>query len=472
MLTQEQDRVGRAMHDIAQGDRAGQTFGFDPKTKTLRILNDDPDESTLQITPSDLEHFTDACMVALTEEALEPFRGKVGHFDFPLRRLDEGDAYSVIGASQERPEVLARLRVGSQGICPCDAGNGDREVELTAQWQQTPAEPGSATDSRSSLWTVQAVVRKNGHWTKASVAIVPVREELFSRTKGLFETAALADPTVCIFGLGSGGSPIGDEMGKLGIMNLILVDDDRVEVANVVRHVGGLRDVGRFKTKVMAERILNKNPYANVQTHETRISWKTKDLVRDLVRKSHLTICGIDDPDGRNVVNWACVQEKRPVLFPGAFRRAYGGQILFVEPGVTPCYQCFQMTLPAMTRDQEVSSRRQAQRLAYTDRPVVPEPGLSIDIAPISLMVVKLAIQYLLRGKPTGLRSLDEDLIAPWYLWINRREPGTDYAQLAPLACDVSGFHVLRWYGVALPRNPDCPCCGDFVGRLREKEGL
>ena len=120
----------------------------------------------------------------------------------------------------------------------------------------------------------------------------------------------------------------------------------------------------------------------------------------------------------------------------------------------------------------EISSEEQAERIAYSDRPVAIEPGLSNDIAPISTMVVKLAIQHLIQGHPTTLSSLDEDLVAPWYLWLNRREKETDYAKLEPLEFNVDGMHVLRWYGIDLGRNDACPCCGDFVRLAAQQERL
>jgi len=67
---------------------------------------------------------------------------------------------------------------------------------------------------------------------------------------------------------------------------------------------------------------------------------------------------------------------------------------------------------------------------------------------------------------------LDEDLSAPWYIWLNRREKDTDYERLEPLECNVDGMHVLRWYGVDLPRDTGCPCCGDYVGETAAKDGV
>ncbi len=400
-------------------------------------------------------------MITLPAELLQGHEGRDESLAIQLRPQDGGDAYSGIRVDGT-PSVPATLRILDRfGTTPVSKmGSSCDVVRILACWQQAQGH-----------WKTKGFVRRQEGWNEVPVMVVPVREELFSRTRGLFETDALADECVLTVGQGSGGAPISFELGKLGVRQ-ILVDHDRLEVGNVVRHLGGLSDVGRYKTKLMAEKLRDKNPYAEIETHEIKIDWETEDVVRGLVGGSDLTICAVDDHVGRIVLNKVCVEQEKPLIIAGAFRRAYGGQILFIEPGRTPCYQCFIQAVPEKLSDREISSPEQAERYAYSDRPVPIEPGLSTDIAPISLMVVKLAIQYLLRDKPTTLRSLDEDLIAPWYLWINRRESGTDYEQLEPLEFNVDGLHVLRWYGIEMKRDPACPCCGDFLGEITRKEGL
>jgi hypothetical protein len=131
------------------------------------------------------------------------------------------------------------------------------------------------------------------------------------------------------------------------------------------------------------------------------------------------------------------------------------------------------MSMPEEDADREVASAEDAAEIAYSDRPVPIEPGLALDVAPIALMTAKLALHELLLGRETGLGMLERDLAAPWYLWINRPEPGTPYASCPPLSesCDEQ-MTILRWYGVHLDADPGCPICGDFAGAVREKYGL
>jgi len=314
-------------------------------------------------------------------------------------------------------------------------------------------------------------VRHDSGWAEDSVRLIPLETDLFLPFAGILEVGWLAHLWVLVIALGSIGSSVLMDLVKSAIRNVLLLDHDRLDLHNVCRHQADIRDLGRYKTKVMADLARSKNPYINVRTFETAVSGETIGLVRELVRQASLVVCTADSRECRLLVNQICLQEGRTVIFSGAWRRAYGGQVLRVRPGVSPCYQCF---LLSTQEDTEVSSLTQAKAagLVYTDRPVPVEPGLAIDISPISQMTSRLCLQELLRGRQTTLRSLDQDLAADRYIWLNRREAGTPFEGIEPLGCGVDGLRVCRSYGVAAERVPHCPACGDYASFLARQYGI
>lgn len=213
----------------------------------------------------------------------------------------------------------------------------------------------------------------------------------------------------------------------------------------------------------MRDLILDKNPFAEVETHENLCNEEWLPNLRQLVRRADIVFCGTDNRPSRMLVNRVCVEEQRVCIYGGTFRRAYGGQVLRVIPGQTMCYQCFIDLLPEVAADQEIASEAQAERIAYADHPVAIEPGLATDIAPMAIMCVKIGILELLRGIPTSLSGLYDDLQAAWFQWLNRREPDTEYADLKPIDSGEDDYRILAWYGIANDRNPGCPTCGNFV---------
>ncbi len=412
-------------------------------------------------------------MITISGELIQGLAETAGAHRVPVTCWDDGDAYTILDDRAAGTSWTGTIHFATDvnGVDVSLIGAPEDCVRIIAK-AVAPDAASRESDNGDAPLDVRGYARRDGHWRETPVQVVPIRSQLFSRLGGLLETGILAGKRVFLAGLGSGGAPTVIELAKAGVTLFDILDHDRLEVANVARHLAGLPHVGRHKTKFMADAIREKNPYAEVRTYEVKVSWKNLELIRRLVREADLVICATDSRESKIILNKLCVAEKKTLIIAGAFRRAYGGQILRIWPGVTLCFQCFLEAMPDKALDQEISGAEAAERLAYTDRPVPVEPGLSTDIAPISLMVTKLAIQELLRGQETTLDSLHEDLVAPWYLWLNRREQDTDYAKLEPLEFNIGGMHVLRWYGVAAQRNPACPVCGDFVGEMAKKHGL
>jgi hypothetical protein len=128
--------------------------------------------------------------------------------------------------------------------------------------------------------------------------------------------------------------------------------------------------------------------------------------------------------------------------------------------------------MPEEAADVEISTEADAEAIAYADQPVAVEPGLSLDVLPIANMLTKLALLELLADKETTLNVLKRDFDAPWYLWLNRPEPGTQYATWPPLSESIDEMTIHRWYGIYFERDTECPACGDFLSSLAGNYGL
>lgn len=93
----------------------------------------------------------------------------------------------------------------------------------------------------------------------------------FSRTQLLYGKEAmnkLQNSHVAIFGLGGVGGYVGEALVRSGIGSFDLIDDDKICLTNLNRQIIATFDtVGKYKTDVMKERMLQINPKVNVQTH-------------------------------------------------------------------------------------------------------------------------------------------------------------------------------------------------------------
>ncbi|MDM8542784.1 ThiF family adenylyltransferase [Desulfococcaceae bacterium HSG9] len=377
--------------------------------------------------------------------------------------LDDGDAYlaTTISNSHATSQRLVNGTLTTSSMSQSDPIELPPKIDLLVRIQLT--EKQSITDLEKVDIQADALIKKHdGKIEIRPVQIISVRSGIFSRLHGIYETDVLQLKTILIIGLGSGGAPIASELAKAGVGNFILVDHDRLEIGNIARHICGLSDLGRFKTKAVRDIILNKNPYTNVEIYQEKVVLDWLSNFQQLVGRADLVFCCTDNRESRAITNHACILENRVCIYGGTFRRAYGGQVLRVIPNRTMCYQCFIDTLVGDPNDQEISNPVQASSIAYADRPVKIEPGLATDIAPMSIMSVKLGILEMLRGTETDLKSLYEDLSAPLYQWLNRREIDTEYSDLDPMDSSDT-LRILAWYGIENEKNPTCPVCGDFI---------
>ena len=92
--------------------------------------------------------------------------------------------------------------------------------------------------------------------------------EKFSRTEMLIGPEAiekLRDSRVAVFGIGGVGGFVCEALARAGVGSFDLIDNDTVSQSNINRQIIALTStVGRPKTEVMLERILDINPDAKV----------------------------------------------------------------------------------------------------------------------------------------------------------------------------------------------------------------
>jgi molybdopterin/thiamine biosynthesis adenylyltransferase len=320
---------------------------------------------------------------------------------------------------------------------------------------------------RATGWRLEDGTRES-----VEVCFADVQPELATRRSGILESTVLQDKKVLLIGVGTGGGHAAIELAKCGVGHFTLVDRDRLSVGNVVRHPGGISQVGRYKVNVIRDLIHEKNPEACVSTYPVALSFETNETIRQVVAQADVVICGTDNLPSKLLVNQLCIESGTVAVYGGACRRAYAGRVFRVRPKQSPCYQCFVTAMPEESSDIEISTNLDAEAVAYSDQPVAVEPGLSLDVLPIANMLTKLALLELLMGTDSSLNVLNRDFDAPWYLWVNRPEPGTQYATWPPLSESKDEMTIHRWYGIYLDRDPECPGCGNFLSSLAGNYGL
>ena len=295
------------------------------------------------------------------------------------------------------------------------------------------------------------------------VTIIPSRENLYKRNKGLIELDILADKRVLIIGLGSGGSPIAVELAKAGVGQFALADFDRIELHNLSRHICSLNDLGRLKTDAVADVIKGKNPYARIDKLPIDVS-KNLDVLEEEIVKADIILCCTDNNSSRFHTSELLEKHKKIGLFGRAITRAEGGDVFIYRPGQA-CYFCLLGSDWYDQSDEEIANEASARRAGHIpayvsaeDAEAFVQVGLGADIEPINNMMVKLALVELSRGTDSGITSLEDEFQVNYYIWANRRE--RQYTNWGSFHNTDGMPTIMKWYGINISKDDNCVLCG------------
>lgn len=104
----------------------------------------------------------------------------------------------------------------------------------------------------------------------------------FTRTELIYGDALqkLAAKRVAVFGIGGVGSYAAEALARSGIGAIDLIDSDTVDITNINRQLYALTStVGRYKTEVARERILDIDPGCRVTAHTLFYNAETADSI-------------------------------------------------------------------------------------------------------------------------------------------------------------------------------------------------
>jgi len=135
---------------------------------------------------------------------------------------------------------------------------------------------------------------------------------------GLDGQKKLKAASVLCIGTGGLGSPLLLYLAAAGIGRIGIVDFDIVDQSNLQRQIiHGQSWVGKPKIESARNRILEINPYCQVDLYETRLS---SENALDIVKDYDVVVDGTDNFPTRYLVNDACVLLNKPNVYGSIFR--------------------------------------------------------------------------------------------------------------------------------------------------------
>lgn len=141
--------------------------------------------------------------------------------------------------------------------------------------------------------------------------------EIFNRTELLFgeeRMKNLKDKKVIIFGIGGVGSWTAEALVRTGIINLTIVDADKVAVSNINRQVPATTEsVGKIKTDAMRQHLLSINPEANITAINSIYSAATQHLFH--LEEYDYIVDAIDSLSDKALLIYNATRARKPKLF-------------------------------------------------------------------------------------------------------------------------------------------------------------
>ena len=267
-----------------------------------------------------------------------------------------------------------------------------------------------------------------------------IDNELYLRTKDIFDDKILAKRRVTIVGVGAIGSEVAISLAKNGVGHFNLFDMDKFEIGNSIRHAADLFYIGEHKVNVVKQLILRSNPNLTVNTFNTDVL-NDNGLLESSLNNSDLCIVLTAEDSVEYLINDFYQKNYNiPFIFARASMGAFSGAIQVVD-SQSACLECLSLynadTLPKPISEIRLSEL--TPEYGSCSSPALP--GSEIDTKEIALQVSRVAMQCLLKDE----KSTYPELKNKQYYWhgpygSSEKEPFT-------------------WEMKNIEKHKDCPIC-------------
>jgi molybdopterin/thiamine biosynthesis adenylyltransferase len=166
---------------------------------------------------------------------------------------------------------------------------------------------------------------------------------------GLEGQEALVKSSALIVGIGGLGSWVAELLVRAGVGRVRLVDNDRVEIANIHRqslYTEADAAARSLKIAAAAQRLRQINSGARIETICSRLDQSTAE---SLMQDMDVIVDGMDNFESRLIVNDCAVKLSKPWVFAGVL--GMEAQVMTIVPGKTPCLRCLMDAPPAPQGD-------------------------------------------------------------------------------------------------------------------------
>lgn len=228
-------------------------------------------------------------------------------------------------------------------------------------------------------------LKKNDHKTRLTPLLIERNDKVYqiNRTS---QNYSLSNMSVAIIGVGSVGAIVANNLSKMGVSSLSLIDDDTLDLENISRHLLGFNNLNKdnsLKVDALQEYLELQNPHISINIESLSFQNLVEkaptffDEIDVIVSCTGDTLTNFDITDFFNETN-------KKILFGWLDPYGIGSHCLVVDNQNIGCYKCLNYGPDGLTTNR-ASFAKEGQyfekNLASCVSPFVPYNYLSSNSA-------------------------------------------------------------------------------------------
>ena len=147
---------------------------------------------------------------------------------------------------------------------------------------------------------------------------------------------ALLGSRVLIAGAGGLGSTVIANLASVGVGNIGIIDNDKLELSNLNRqYIHKFANIGQLKVDSAKEWVLQFNPEINIEIYPIRLDNASS---AGIIQPYDIVIDCFDSFKSKFLLNKLCVKYNKPLIHGGVTE--FYGQAMVIIPGETACLEC------------------------------------------------------------------------------------------------------------------------------------
>lgn len=217
------------------------------------------------------------------------------------------------------------------------------------------------------------------------------------------ELRILGEKKVGIVGCGSVGSKIAASLCRTGVGKFLLIDEDVLFPANVVRNELTLKDIGCHKSYALKNHLNGINPNCDVVALRLLLggqeSAESMTGALESLGCCDLLIDATGDSKAFNFISSVSRRQKKPMIWAEVFSGGIGGLIARSRPNLDPLAIYAKQQIEAWCNEKGIDWNRQSNSVSYEGFNSEGQPMIADDseVSIISMHTARFVIDALVR---------------------------------------------------------------------------